>query len=104
MLTMQALKTHVSVDASTTGIAPLVSIRDLGVTYSVLGQQLQALSGVSFDVQESTITAMVGPSGCGKSTLLRVLAGITAPTTGDVCVGGLAPEPYRKRHGVGVCF
>lgn len=42
------------------------------------------LSDVSFELKQSTITAIVGKSGCGKSTLLSILSGIDKPTAGKV--------------------
>ena len=46
-----------------------MSVRDLSVWYG----DKQALHGVSMDVAESEVTALIGPSGCGKSTFLRCL-------------------------------
>ena len=45
------------------------SVRNLDFYYG----RKQALHGVSMDIPELTVTAIIGPSGCGKSTLLRVL-------------------------------
>ncbi|THA76994.1 ABC transporter ATP-binding protein [Streptomyces sp. A0642] len=49
---------------------------------------LDVLHRVSLDVAPGTRMALVGPSGAGKSTLGRLLAGIYAPRTGDVTLGG----------------
>ena len=49
---------------------------------------IDALAPVDLTVEHDEIVAVVGPSGCGKSTLLRILAGLTAPTAGEVRVGG----------------
>ncbi len=43
-----------------------------------------ALSPIDLAVAEGSFTSLVGPSGCGKSTLLRLIAGLSAPTSGSV--------------------
>ena len=47
-------------------------------------QDLIVLDHVQFTMKEGEIVALLGKSGSGKSTLLRVIAGLTAPTTGEV--------------------
>lgn len=44
----------------------------------------RALGPFSLDIKAGEIVALVGPSGCGKSTALRLLAGLEAPTRGEV--------------------
>ena len=65
----------------------------------------QALDGISFDVNEGEIAALLGPSGCGKSTLLSVIAGLETPDHGDVSWNGksLAGVPPHLR-GFGLMF
>ena len=43
-----------------------------------------ALSGVSFELRASQVVAIIGPNGAGKTTLLSILAGVLAPTEGEV--------------------
>jgi NitT/TauT family transport system ATP-binding protein len=49
---------------------------------------VEALHDISFEVGDREFCAIVGPSGCGKSTLLNLVAGLRAPTTGQVFVHG----------------
>lgn len=52
------------------------------------GNQVQALSHVSFQVEEGEYVAIMGESGSGKTTLLNILAALDIPTSGNVCLGG----------------
>ena len=65
----------------------------------------EALHDVSVTVTDGALTALLGPSGSGKSTLLRVIAGLEAPDTGSVRIGGqeMTDAPARSR-GVGFVF
>jgi NitT/TauT family transport system ATP-binding protein len=48
----------------------------------------RALAGVDLEIGDGEFLAVVGPSGCGKSTLLRIVAGLLAPSAGEVAVMG----------------
>jgi NitT/TauT family transport system ATP-binding protein len=48
------------------------------------GQVLRVLEDINLEVRPNEVVALLGPSGCGKSTLLRLLAGLMAPTSGEV--------------------
>lgn len=69
---------------------------------SKLGE-VHALDEVSFSVAEGKFVGLVGPSGCGKSSLLLMMAGLLAPTEGEVLLGNdeiVAPRPQE----IGVVF
>lgn len=46
----------------------------------------QALKGISFDLEENLVTAIIGRSGGGKSTILQIINGLIKPTSGNVSV------------------
>jgi peptide/nickel transport system ATP-binding protein len=82
---------------------PLLSVRDLHVTYRPGGGPLHAVRGVSFDLEAGETLGLAGESGCGKSTvagaLLRLLPRPTE-VTGQVLLDGedvLAMRPGRLR-------
>src|SRR3954447_8948692 len=50
---------------------------------------VDALRGVSVDIAQGRLTAVMGPSGSGKLTLMHILAGLDRPTSGEVSVAGV---------------
>ena len=69
--------------------APVVTARDVVRRYGEGDTAVDALRGVSLDIAEQRLTAVMGPSGSGKSTLMHILAGLDQPTAGEVTVGGI---------------
>ncbi|MEP6702828.1 MAG: ABC transporter ATP-binding protein [Betaproteobacteria bacterium] len=55
--------------------------------YGARGESV-AVRGISFSVAAGTLTTLLGPSGCGKTTTLRMIAGLEAPTSGKIEIGG----------------
>lgn len=61
---------------------PVIQIQDLMKVYQMGNQEVRALNGVSFDVQENEYIAIMGPSGSGKSTLMNLIGCLDTPTVG----------------------
>jgi NitT/TauT family transport system ATP-binding protein len=62
---------------------------------------LTAVLSVSLKIESGKIVSLLGPSGCGKSTFLEILAGLQAPTEGEVCIDGvrvLEPLPSTRKE------
>lgn len=58
-----------------------------GVT-KVFGRDTVAVNEISLDIGDGEFLVLVGPSGCGKTTLLRMIAGLEAPSQGEILIGG----------------
>ena len=67
---------------------PLLSIRDLAVQYRTRRGPVDAVRGVSFDVEAGSVTALVGESGSGKTTVAQTVIGLLA-ANGDVTAGSI---------------
>ena len=66
----------------------MIVLDGVGMTYRAQSGPVEALRGITLEVGQGELVALVGPSGCGKSTLLRVIAGLRPATTGRVVVEG----------------
>jgi putative ABC transport system ATP-binding protein len=67
---------------------PVVVAREVTRRYGQGQTCVDALRGVSVDIDRGRLTAVMGPSGSGKSTLMHILAGLDQPTAGSVEVAG----------------
>ena len=96
--------------ADLSGLA--VSLRGVTKAY---GNGLMALGPLDLDVRQGEFVSLLGPSGCGKSTALRLIAGLAAPTRGNVQVSREVPRQVsrdvsrhagqaRSGHAVGFVF
>jgi putative ABC transport system ATP-binding protein len=56
---------------------------------------VQALRGISFEVEKGETVSIMGPSGCGKSTLLNLIGTLDLPTEGEIRVDGKPLADYR---------
>ena len=89
----------------------VVSARNLIKRYGQGDAHVDALRGVSLEIEEGRMTAVMGPSGSGKSTLMHILAGLDQPTEGTVMIAGLEISSMsdgeltrlRRRH-IGFVF
>ncbi len=66
----------------------VVSAEDLTRRYGQGETAVDALRGVSLEIERGKLTAVMGPSGSGKSTLMHILAGLDKPTSGTVTIAG----------------
>ncbi|HSB38482.1 MAG TPA: ABC transporter ATP-binding protein [Gaiellaceae bacterium] len=66
----------------------VVAAREISRRYGEGDTAVDALRGVSIDVQQGKLTAVMGPSGSGKSTLMHILAALDRPTSGSVWIAG----------------
>ena len=80
-----------------------VRARDVSKTYvSKRGEPVHALDRVSLETAPGEFVSVLGPSGCGKSTMLMLVAGLIAPSSGEIRIAG---EPVvRPRADASVVF
>ncbi|MGI6284334.1 ATP-binding cassette domain-containing protein [Neomoorella humiferrea] len=67
---------------------------------------IPAVDGVTFDVEEGEIFGFLGPNGAGKSTTIKILCTLLKPTSGRVVLAGLdiARQPDAVRRAIGLVF
>jgi len=67
----------------------VIEADDVWKVYQRGKTDVEALRGVSFQVREGEILAIMGPSGCGKTTLLNIIGGLDKPTKGNIRVNDI---------------
>ncbi len=67
---------------------PIVQFTDVRKTYQMGPVTVEALRGISFDINAGDYLSIMGPSGCGKSTLLNLLGCLDRPSSGRYRLGG----------------
>ena len=69
-------------------------------------EEVRAVDGISFDIDEGEIVGYIGANGAGKSTTIKMMCGILHPTSGSVSVDGMDFEKNRQKinREMGVVF
>src|SRR6266513_2404066 len=67
----------------------MIELREVSKTVTSGTEPLTILHPLTLEIPRGQFVAIVGPSGSGKSTLLGLIAGLDAPTSGDVLIGGV---------------
>lgn len=82
---------------------PMISVRDLAKTYP---GGVQAVKGISFDVQAGEVFGLLGPNGAGKSTTIGMLTTAILPSAGTAHLGGIdvVSDPIAARSLSSVVF
>jgi ABC-2 type transport system ATP-binding protein len=81
---------------------PAISVRDLVKNYG----KVEAVRGVSFDIEAGECFGLLGPNGAGKTTTVEILEGLLPPTAGEVTVVGRrwGQDDHDLRERIGVCL
>lgn len=78
---------------------PLIDVQDLSRHFG----DLQAVKGISFQVEKGQVLGFLGPNGAGKTTTMQMLTGNLAPSTGSIRIAGhdLLEEPRAAKAAIG---
>ncbi len=76
----------------------VVKLQDVCRHYTVGGETVKALDGVSFSIRRGEYWAIMGPSGSGKSTLLNILGCLDVPTRGSYLLDGIEVAARTRKE------
>ena len=78
----------------------MLEVKNLEVYYGVI----QAIKGISFEVNEGEVIALIGANGAGKTTTLQTITGMLSPAAGEIIFEDLKDSGTQDRiHGNGAC-
>ena len=77
----------------------LLEIKDLEVSYGII----KAIKGISFDVNEGEVIALIGANGAGKTTILHTITGLITADRGTVQFEGKEITKVPAHNGHGSC-
>lgn len=89
----------------------MLQLKDITKTYTVGGQNQDALKGVSVNFRDNEFVSILGHSGSGKTTLLNIIGGLDRYTSGDLIINGVSTKDYKdsdwdlyRNHTIGFIF
>lgn len=71
----------------------MLEFKDVNFCYQTVNEEIKALDGLSFMVENEEFASIVGPSGCGKTTILSLIAGLLEKSSGEILLSG---KPIQK--------
>lgn len=80
--------------------AALVTLREISKEFA----GVHALDRVSLSIAQGEVCCLVGENGSGKSTLIKILAGVHAPTSGEMVIDGLPRDSFRPPDAIRAGF
>lgn len=73
----------------------IIELNSIKKTYGKKESKIDALKGISLNIEKGEMTAIMGPSGCGKSTLLNIIGCIDTPSGGKYILDGQEISKYN---------
>ena len=83
---------------------PTIEATGLHLTFETNDGPVHALQDVNLEINKGDFVSFIGPSGCGKTTFLRCIAGLEAPTSGEIYVNRMTPDEARRARAYGYVF
>lgn len=77
---------------------PLIIANNVKKVYNLNNQEINALDGLSFEINHGKLVVVVGPSGAGKTTFLNILGGMDRLTSGNLFVGEKEINTFKDRE------
>ncbi len=86
-----------------TGVSATLVVENLSKTFPAEKTTVQALHGVSFEVEAGSVTGLIGPDAAGKTTLIRLIAGLLVPDEGRITVLDIdaVADPLKVQQNIG---